>query len=71
MLGLILASSLVDFLVPMFGRSGSVLPPDLAIAVILALLVCLTLSSIVSIDCNKCNTSKRKLCNLYIAHMYL
>ncbi|CAI8010143.1 Endoplasmic reticulum metallopeptidase 1 [Geodia barretti] len=71
MLGLILASSLVDFLVPMFGRSGSVLPPDLAIAVILALLVCLTLSSIVPFVVYTASKRLRMLLAGCLALLYL
>jgi hypothetical protein len=39
--------SLVDFLVPLTGRSGSQVPPDLVVGVIVAMLVCLTCARVV------------------------
>ena len=48
-LTLVLSSSLLQFLVPIFGRSGNMVPPDLVMALFLAIIICLTFSSLVSV----------------------
>lgn len=46
-LSVLMDISLMDFFVPLTGRSGGHLPPDLAIAVTVALLTCLTFTLVV------------------------
>lgn len=50
-LSVIMDISLMDFFVPLTGRSGGHLPPDLTIAVAVALLTCFTCTLVVSL-CN-------------------
>ena len=58
MFGILLAVSLVDFFLPLTGRSGSHLPPDLALGVVVAVLVCITCTMVVG--------SKLLTCHMYI-----
>ena len=51
MFSILMTISLIDFLVPLTGRSGSQLPPDLVVGVIVAMLVCLTCAQVVSLYC--------------------
>lgn len=45
--GFLLAMALLEFLVPLFGRAGGIVPPDLTIAVMIAVLICLISSTVV------------------------
>lgn len=47
-LSIIIDISLIDFFVPLTGRSGGHLPPDLLIAVTVAFLTCITFTLVVS-----------------------
>ena len=49
-LSTILVSSILEFFIPLMGRSGTRLPPDLAIGVLTAVVVCLPCSKTVSIS---------------------
>ena len=51
MFSILMTISLIDFLVPLTGRSGSQLPPDLVVGVTVAMLMCLTCAQVVSLYC--------------------
>ena len=47
MFSIVTISIVLDFFVPLTGRSGSILPPDLFIGGITAVLVCVTVALVV------------------------
>lgn len=47
--GILLVVTLMDFFVPLTGRSGSYLPPDMVIGGMVAVLVCITANLVVRV----------------------